>query len=93
MDVADLYAAAAHSGLLTPVKVGTVTVQCAFRAPDEDVLGGLMLSRDYTIEYPAAEIVLQAGEVVEIAGVAYRVREVRAMRDGSECRATLAQSP
>ena len=51
MNVADLYDAAARCGLLTPVKVGTgaaaVTVQAAFRAPDNSVLDGLALSRDY----------------------------------------------
>ena len=55
MNVADLYDAAARCGLLTTVKVGTgaaaVTVQAAFRAPDDSVLDGLALSRDYQIEY------------------------------------------
>ena len=34
VNVADLYDAAARSGLLTAVKVGAVTVQASFRAPD-----------------------------------------------------------
>ena len=39
--VEDLYDAAERAGLLTPVVVGTATVYCAFRAPDETVLDGL----------------------------------------------------
>ena len=89
--VADLYDAAARAGLLTPVKVGTLIVECGFRAPDETVLDGLALSRDYEIEYPAARIALAAGDTVEIAGQPYRVREVIALRDGNECRARLAR--
>ena len=89
--VTDLYDAAARAGLLTPVKVGALIVECGFRAPDETVLDGLALSRDYEIEYPAARITLAAGDTVEIAGQPYRVREVIALRDGSECRARLAR--
>ena len=43
--VADLYDAAARAGLLTPVKVGALIVECGFRAPDETVLDGLALPR------------------------------------------------
>ncbi|MFN4342879.1 MAG: hypothetical protein ACK4FE_12730 [Azonexus sp.] len=91
MDVATLYEAARNAGLLTPVVVAGATVHCAFRAPDETVLDGLALSRDYQIDYPAAWLALATGDAVEIAGVAYRVREVRAIGDGSERRATLSQ--
>lgn len=89
--VADLYDAAARAGLLTPVTVGAVTAQVAFRAPDETVLDGLALSRDYEIEYPTAWLVLAAGDTVEIGGASYRVREVRQVRDGSESVAKLAR--
>ena len=89
--VADLYDAAARAGLLTPVKVGTLIVECGFRAPDETVLDGLALSRDYEIEFPAERLLLVVGDTVEIAGQPYRVREVIALRDGSECRARLAR--
>jgi len=89
VSVADLYDAAARCGLLTPVKVGTVTVQVVFRAPDETVLDGLSLSRNYQIEYPTARIALATGNYVEIGGQTYRVREVKQVRDGSESVATL----
>ncbi len=91
MDVTALYEAAHNAGLLTPVRVAGATVHCAFRAPDEVVLDGLALSRDYQIDYPASWLTLASGDAVEIAGVAYRVREVRAIGDGSERRASLRQ--
>lgn len=89
--VADLYDAAGRAGLLTPVKVGARTVECGFRAPDEMVLDGLALFRDYEIEYPTAWLALAAGDTVEIGGMTYRVREVRLVRDGSESVAKLAR--
>lgn len=89
--VAELYDAAARAGLLTAVKAGAVTVQAAFRAPDETVLEGLALSRDYRIEYPSERLTLDQGDLVEIAGQSYRVREVRQLRDGSESAATLSR--
>ncbi len=91
--VADLYDAAARAGLLTAVKVGTLIVECGFRAPDETVLDGLALTRDYEIEYPTVRLLLTVGDTVEIAGHPYRVREVIALRDGNECRAKLARLP
>ena len=91
MNVTDLYEAADRSGLLTPVTVGLVTVQCAFRAPDETVLDGLALSRDYHIEYPTVWLTLAIGDLVEIEGQSYRVREVRQIRDGSESVASLSK--
>jgi hypothetical protein len=91
VSVLDLYDAAERAGLLTPVKVGAVTVACALRAPDETVLEGLALSRDYEIEYPSARLSLAPGTEVEIAGSRYRVREVRQVREGSESVAKLAK--
>ena len=91
MNVTDLYEAAARNDLLTPVTVGAVTVQCAFRAPDEVALDGLALSRDYHIEYPTVWLALTIGDVVVVKGESYKVREVRQLRDGSESRAALSK--
>ncbi|WP_172601804.1 head-tail joining protein [Sulfuricystis thermophila] len=91
--VEDLYDAAERAGLLTPVVVGTTTVHCAFRAPDETVLEGLALARDFEIEYAASRLALAPGDVVTIVGQSYRVREVSAFGDGRECRARLARLP
>ncbi|WP_019561432.1 head-tail joining protein [Caldimonas manganoxidans] len=91
MDVATLYEAARSAGLLTPVTVAGTTVPCAFRAPDDTVLDGLALSRDYQIDYPAAWLTLAVGDTVEVAGHPYQVREVRAIGDGTEHRAWLSR--
>ena len=92
MDVATFYEAARNAGLLTAVTVaGGAVVHCGFRAPDETVLDGFALSRDYQLAYPAAWLTLAAGDTVEIAGAAYQVRDVRAIGDGSERRASLSQ--
>lgn len=89
--VEDLYRAADRAGLLTPVVVGATAVHCAFRAPDETVLDGLALSRDYQIDYPASWLTLAVGDTVEVAGRSYQVRDVRAIGDGTERRALLSQ--
>ena len=47
-------------------------MHCAFRAPDETVLDGFMLSRDYQIDYPASRLTLAAGDTVEVAGNTYQ---------------------
>ncbi len=92
MDVVTLYEAARNAGLLTAVTVaGSPAVYCGFRAPDETVLDGFALSRDYQLDYPAAWLTLAVGDTVEIAGVSYQVREVRAIGDGSERRASLSK--
>lgn len=91
MNVTDLYEAADRSGMLTAVTVAMATIQCAFRAPDETVLDGLALSRDYHIEYPTVWLTLAIGDLVEIEGQSYRVREVRQIRDGRESVASLSK--
>ena len=92
MDVTTLYEAARNAGLLTAVTVaGSPVVYCGFRAPDETVLDGFALSRDYQLDYPAAWLTLSPGDTVEIAGASYQVREVRAIGDGSEQRASLSK--
>ena len=92
MELNDFYDAAASAGMLTEVIVAGDTVLCEFRAPDESLLDGLALSTDYAIRYPASHLPnLAAGETVAIAGEHYQVREVRALGDGSERRATLTK--
>ena len=89
--VSDLYAAAGRAGLLTPAMIGGAEVLVDFRAPDVEVLDGLGLSSDYAIRFPADALVLNRGEELVIGGETYQVREVRAIGDGSECRATLTR--
>lgn len=88
--VDDIYDAAARSNLLTRAVIGGTEVMVDFRAPDEDVLDGLGVSRNYVIRYPVSRLpLLAAGNALEIAGQTYRVREVTAMGDGTEARASL----
>jgi len=95
IDVKYLYDAAARSGLLVeaiwaPDLGPMVVTWVEFRAPDTSILDGLGVSTDYTMRYPASCLVgLKQGDRVEIGGAIYRVREVRAVGDGSESRATL----
>ena len=96
--LASLYQAAAAAGLLpacrwVPPDGGSVQVHpVGFSAPDEALLDGLALGTDYAITYPAVCFVgLGRDQPVEIAGVAYVVREVRALGDGTERRATLTR--
>ena len=91
VSVSDLYAAAGRAGLLASATIGGAEVLVDFRAPDVEVLDGLGLSSDYAIRYPADEVVLDTGHELVIGGETYRVREVRAIGDGSECRATLTR--
>lgn len=92
MLVETLYDAAANAGLLTRAVVGGMEVMVDFRAPDEDVLDGLGVSRNHTIRYPVSRLpLLAAGNTLEITGQTYRVREVIAMGDGTEARASLTR--
>ena len=92
MAIEAFYAAAAHAGLLVDALIDGQRIAVEFRAPDEAVLDGLALSTDYTMRYPRSVLPnLANDQAVQIAGVAYAVREVRAIGDGSECRATLSR--
>lgn len=87
-----LYDAAASAGLLTPARVGSLEVMVDFRAPDEDVLDGLAISRNHSIRYPQSRLPsLASGDTVVIGGQSYRVREITALGDGSEARASLTR--
>jgi hypothetical protein len=87
-----LYLAAANAGLLTPARIGNREVLVDFRAPDEEVLGGLGLSRNYTMRYPRSWWPdLAPGSELDIAGQSYRVLEIRQMPDASEVQASLTK--
>jgi hypothetical protein len=97
-----LYLAAENAGLLSTCvwqgpavgqdAVVTQTHAVSLRASDEGVLDGLALSTAYTITYPASVFKgLGARDVAQVDGVAYQVREVRAIGDGSEMRARLTR--
>lgn len=92
MMIETLYDAAANAGLLTRAVIAGAEVMVDFRAPDEDVLDGLGVSRNHAIRYPVSRLpLLAAGNTLEIAGQSYRVREITAMGDGTEARASLTR--
>ena len=87
-----LYEAARRAGLLVEAEVGGLHVWVDFCAPDEAVLEGLALSADYTLRFPASTLpTLAVGEIVTVRGASYRVRDLRAIGDGSERRAALTR--
>ena len=94
--VEKIYLAAANVGFLKicvwqPIDGGAAqTHSVGFSAPDQDVLSGLGVSTDYEMTYPNSRFVgLKTREVVQLEDVAYQVREVTAVGDGSEVRAKL----
>ena len=91
MRIEDFYQSAQRAGLLTQVNANGSSVYCAFRSPEETVLDGLALSRDYQIDYPASWLKLAIGDLVDINGTSYQVRDIRVIGDGTECRASLSQ--
>jgi hypothetical protein len=92
IDVGALYEVAARAGLLAQAQVEGRAVPVDFRAPDVVLLDGLVLSHQYTMTYPAAWLPqLGVGSTVDIGGQSYRVREITAIGDGSEQRATLTR--
>ena len=91
MLIEHFYDVAAVSGLLTRISAKGVELFADFRAPDETVLDGLAISREYSIRYPASRLDLAAGDEVEIDGQGYRVREVRRVGDGCECQGMLSR--
>jgi hypothetical protein len=93
-----LYAAAAHAGFLQQCTWHPadgrppVSDLVGLRAPDASVLGELAVSTETVISFPARVFAgIAGGDAVEIDGVRYQVREVRAVGDGSERQATLSR--
>ena len=96
--VEQIYESAANAGLLKDClwrpSDGSPTQRFSvgFAAPDDTVLDGLSLSTEYAMTYPSTVFVgLAPREPVEIDGVTFLVRALRAVGDGSEMRATLTR--
>jgi hypothetical protein len=87
-----LYRAARRSKFLVTVQFNGQSVAVGFTAPDESVLDGLVRSTAYTIRYPTSELpALAPGHTLTIEGIAYTVRDVRAVGDGTERIASLSR--
>ena len=92
VSIETFYAAAANAGLLINASIDGQIVAVDFRAPDETVLDGLALSTEYTMHYPRSTLPhLASNHQVVIEQVTYRMREVRALGYGTECRATVTR--
>lgn len=96
--VEQIYEAATNAGLLKDClwrpSDGSPTQRFSvgFAAPDDTVLDGLSLNTEYAMTYPSTVFVgLAPREPVEIDGVTFLVRALRAVGDGSEMRATLTR--
>lgn len=58
-----------------PVGGPAVAFDVSFARPDQVVLDGMVHSTDYSIEYQGADIGLQRGYVLQLAGGTYKVRQ------------------
>lgn len=82
----------AVSATFVPLGKAPQTANVLFDAPTEPVFGNDVLSDDFTIQYPATELVsVRAGDTGTIAGVQYRVRDVRLLDDGKIKQAKLSK--
>jgi hypothetical protein len=86
----DLGAFFSQADFAVPLTWGLVTAEVILDAPDEQIIDGRVLSREYAITYESADLVgLSGGATVTVDGTAYTVREVTALDDGKIMRATL----
>ena len=87
-----LYAAAANVGLLHECAWRQEGVMVGLSRSDHSVLDHLTQSLDTYMTYPASRLHgLKPGEIVLVDCCRYQVRDVVAIGDGSEMRATLTQ--
>ncbi len=86
------YDAAHRAGLLITAVISGQPVAVDFRAPDETLFNGLASSHDYTLRLPASRLgALARGDTLKIALQTYRVRDITAIGDGSECQVSLTR--
>jgi len=93
-----IYAAAANAGLLKRAHwhpadgSAPVEAHVGFTAQDTTMLDGLALGTDLEMTFPATVFTgIAVRDAVEIGGVVYQVRDLRALGDGSERRVKLAR--
>lgn len=72
---------------------GAQTAQVLLDQPDEELLDGRVLSREYAITYRADQLTgLKGGDAITVDGIAYTVREVGALQDGKIMQARLRKN-
>lgn len=69
--------------------VGTATATVILSMPGEDIMGGMIETNKYEIEYQTSSLTLAHGTVVVIAGITYKVIQVYPVDDGVFSRARL----
>ncbi len=95
--IQQIYQAAARAGLLKNVRwysrtQSSKTLWVEWREADDTVLHDLVVGTNITMTAPSADLAgLQQGDRVVTGQREYAVREVRAIHDGSETRATLSE--
>ena len=96
--IEQLFAAAARAGLLKTAVWQPADGSAAqshavgFSAPDTTMLEGLALGTDYEMAFPASRFIgIAVRDGVLIDGIAFQVRDLRAVGDGSERRARLSR--
>lgn len=89
----DLGAFFATGDFAVPAVFGALTAEVLLDAPDEELLGGEVLSTEYAIRYRAGQLTgLTRGSSITVNGINYTVRQVRATDDGALMRATLTRA-
>ena len=87
-----IYEAAANAGFLTECRWQTQTSMVGLQNSDHSIMHKLTMSSDTTMTYPSSKFIgIRTGDRVWINYQEYQVREVLAINDGSEMRATLTK--
>jgi hypothetical protein len=95
--IQQIYQAAARAGLLKNVRwysrtKGSKALSVEWRESDDSMLHDLVVGTNITMTAPSADLAgLQQGDRIVTGQREYAVREVRAIHDGSETRATLSE--
>lgn len=84
----------AVQAVFTPSAGGAaVSASVIFNAQTEQLFGDDVLTNEYTITYPATALAgIKAGDSGTVAGVNYRIRDVRLKADGNLKTAKLAKT-
>jgi hypothetical protein len=96
--VEQIFAAAARAGLLKTAVwqpadgSAPQSRPVGFSAPDTTMLDGLALGTDFEMTFPTSAFVgIAVRDGVVIDGIAFQVRDLRSVGDGSERRARLSR--
>lgn len=77
------------NGFAVQATVGAESKPVHFRQGDADMLGGTRIAREYRMRYRLASFSVSRGTTVTIAGIGYRVLEVRQLDSGDEAEARM----